>query len=191
MTHRPSEAAWDRRRVLFGIGAGTAALAGCLNGGGDDSGANGEDGDPNETTDAVPDDYDPGLVLDGIALDSAFPIRLADPQTDDTLSDIHYHSPEQMHWHRMPLTIPRAESTQIEVVVQDHQTDRIPLGPDGELTVEMEPIPSTANDLIDIEIDGAMLDLYGTRQGTGTYEVGLRQNEDTVWAAPDLTIEVS
>lgn len=186
-----STAGPTRRRVLLSIGAGTVAVTGCLDGGRDDSGASDDGDEPNQTDGAIPEDYDPGLILDGIALDSAFPIQLVDPQTGESLSDIHYHSPEQMHWHKMPLTMPIATATRIEVLVRDHQTNQVPLGPNGDLTVEMDPVASTADDLIDIEIDGEFLDLYGSRQGIGTYEFFLRQNEDTVWEAPDLTIEVN
>lgn len=168
-----------RRQLLATLAGGTLALAGCL---GDDDG---DDDDSGE----IPDDIDPGLVLNGLVLDSAFPVQLAEAETDRVLADVHYH-PTFRHWHQLPVSVPEGEWRQLRAVVTDHAGERVPLGPDGDLTIEMEPDADTARDLLDIEIDGEFLNLYGDRRGTGEYDFYLVDDGERVWEAPALAVRV-
>lgn len=169
-----------RRRLLAGTG-GLVALAGCLgdSGGGDDEG---DDGDDEEVDEEL-------RLGDGIVLNTAFPVRLANPDTEAVVADVHYH-PEFSHWHRMPLSIPLEQQVRYRVVVTDSDDEEIPLGPDGELTVEMSPAEDTPGDLVDYEIDGATIDMYGTRPGVGDYVFSLVNDGEQVWQGSLLSVSV-
>ena len=174
----------NRRQLLTALAGGVGALAGCL---GDDDGDDGSDGESGD--DGIPDDVDEQLVLNGIVLNTAFPVRLVDPDTEEVLADVHYH-PSSRHWHRMPLSIPEGEWTRFRFVVRNHESDHVPLGPDGELSVEVEPGPDTPRDLLDMEVDGEFLELYGRQPGTGEFDVYLTKDGERVWDAPVLVVRV-
>jgi len=179
-SHHPS-----RRLLLATLAGGVGVLAGCLDG---DDGAT-DDGSDESDDGGIPDDVDEGLVLDGIVLNTAFPVRLVDPDTEEVLTDVHYH-PSARHWHRMPLPIPEGEWTQLRVVVRNHEGEHVPLGPGGELTVEMEPGADTPRDLVDVEIDGDLVGLYGRRPGIGEFNLNLVRDGERVWEAPGLAVRV-
>ena len=172
----------NRRRFLAGVATGTALLAGCL--GSDDTSGDEEpdDGDP-------PDDVDDQLVLNGLVLDTAFPLRLVDPETDQVLADVHYHT-DFRHWHNMPLSVPAGERTRLRLLVSDHNGEAIPLGEGGELQAETELTPDTPGDLLDIDTDGEYLELYGNRPGDGGYEIFLLKDDEVVWETPELVVQV-
>jgi hypothetical protein len=172
-----------RRRVLVATG-GVAALAGCLGGGGtDDDGADDNGGEPAE-------EVDEELRLGGgLVLNTAFPVRLADPDTEEVVADVHYH-PEFSHWHRMPLSVPLEQQVRYRVVVTDSESQEIPLGPDGELSIEMEPADDTPGDILDYEVEGPIIDMFGTRPGVGEYVFSLVRNGEQVWQGSLLTVRV-
>jgi hypothetical protein len=166
--------------VLAGVG-GLVALAGCLgDGGGDNGGNGGEDGR------AVDEELRLG---DGIVLNTAFPVRLADPDTGEVVADVHYH-PDFSHWHRMPLSVPTEQEIRYRVVVTNSEGEEVPLGPDGDLTVGMEPADGTPRDLVDYEIDGAAIDVYGIRPGVGDYVFSLVNEGERVWQGSLLSLSV-
>ncbi len=167
----------SRRQFLAGVAVGTLALAGCLS------------GDDDDESDDVPDDIDPNLVLNGVVLNSAFPLQLINPDTNERLADVHYH-PEFRHWHAMPLSIPYDEAFGLEVRVEDTNRDPISLGEDGELQVEVEPSDGTPNRLVDIEINGEHIELYGNDVGDGNFDFRLLKDGDVAWEAPPLQISV-
>lgn len=174
-----------RRAVLAGVSAGVAALAGCTGSGGDDGDdSGGSDGDDS------PEEVDEELRLgNGVVLNTAFPVRLADPDTEEVVADVHYH-PEFSHWHQMPLSIPREQWVRYEVLVVDREGQEVPLGPDGPLAVEMEPAEDTPRDILDFEIDGPRIDLYGRQPGTGDFVFALETDGDRVWEGSLLAIRV-
>jgi hypothetical protein len=177
-----------RRRVLAAVAGGVGALAGCLGDGGDgnDDGGDGSDDGSEEPAEEV----DEELVLEeGVVLNTAFPVRLFDPDSREVVADVHYH-PEFSHWHRMPLSIPSGQWTRYRVRVVDRNDEQIPLGPDGVLTVEMEAADDTPRDIVDIEVDGADVDLYGRRPGVGDYVFALVNDGERVWEGSLLSVSV-
>ena len=179
----------NRRQLLAALGGGVSlGLAGCV-GGGDDTGA--ENGDANgngENLSDVPED----LRLDGVALSSAFPVELFDPETEEKLSDIHYHSNDDFqHWHQAPLEIPAGEQTRMAVRANSHDGGTVPLGEDGKLQVELEATEDTSGGFLDIEVNGNIISLRGDTPGRGAYLVHLIRNGERAWTAPDpLAIRV-
>lgn len=167
----------SRRQFLAGVTAGSLALAGCL--GGDDA----------EESEEVPDDTDPGLVLNGTVLNSAFPVQLVNPDTNERLTDVHYH-PDFRHWHAMPLSIPYDEPLTVTVRVEDTNRERVPLGENGEVAVAIEPADDTPNQLVDIEIEGDRVELHGNDVGDGAFEFRLVKGDEVAWEAPPLLISV-
>lgn len=133
---------------------------------------------------------DEELVLSGdVVLNTAFPVRLADPDTGEVVADVHYH-PEFNHWHQMPLLVPESERVRYTVLVRDRDGQRVPLGPDGELAVEVEPAGDTPRDVVDIEVTGEQVDLRGLRPGTGDLVFGLVDGDERVWQGSLLSVSV-
>jgi hypothetical protein len=172
-----------RRRVLTVTGGVVVALAGCLgDGGGGDDERSGDDDAP----EAVDEELRLG---DGVVLNTAFPVRLADPDTEEVVANVHYH-PDFSHWHRMPLSVPLKQQVRYRVVVTNSDDEEIALGPDGELTVEMEPADDTPSGLVAYEVDGASIDMYGNRPGVGDYVFSLVNNGEQVWQGSLLSVSV-
>lgn len=182
-----------RRTLLAGTVTGlSAVMAGCL-GDGDDDAEHGEQTDGDSDTAAndseLPDDIDPGLVLNGVALHAAFPVRLVDPSTDERLAEVHFHT-DHRHWHATPLRIQRGEQTRLEVRILDHHEAPLDLGAEAQFGVIVEPTAETAGDLVDITVDGDQLLFEGLEYGSGDYEFTLVQDGTVVWEAPPLQIQV-
>jgi hypothetical protein len=172
-----------RRQLLGGVAVGVTAIAGCV--GGDDDGGNENSSDDSSS------EVDEGLVInDEVVLNSAFPVRLADPDTEEVVANVHYHSSEFNHWHRMPLTIPLEAWVRYRVVVVDSEDEAVPLGPDGPLSIELEPAEDTPRDIVTYEIDGDSLDLYGRRPGTGDFVFSLVDDGERIWQGSLLSIRV-
>lgn len=172
-----------RRQLLAGVTAGVGTLAGCLGGDGDNTT---DDGGDNNSQELVNEE----LRLGGdIVLNTAFPVRLADPDTEEVVANVHYH-PEFNHWHRMPLSIPLEEQVRYRVLVVDSNEQEVPLGSDGPLTVDLEPAENTPRDIVDFEVEGPSVDLYGRRPGTGDFVFALANSGDRVWQGSLLSIRV-
>ncbi|MFT4882217.1 MAG: hypothetical protein ACI9HI_002239 [Salinirussus sp.] len=169
--------------MLTATGGVVVALAGCLgDGGGGDDERSGDDDAP----EAVDEELRLG---DGVVLNTAFPVRLADPDTEEVVANVHYH-PDFSHWHRMPLSVPLEQQVRYRVVVTNSDDEEIALGPDGELTVEMEPADDTPSGLVAYEVDGASIDMYGNRPGVGDYVFSLVNNGEQVWQGSLLSVSV-
>ena len=183
----------SRRQVIASAVGVSVALAGCLGGADDDE-------DDGVTTDAGGRDDDDGdgdttgadgPQLNGLVLDSGFPVQLIDPETDERVADVHYHDSDDFsHWHNMPLSIPEGEHTRLEVRVLDSEGEDVSLGDDGQLQFAFEPTSDTPHSLIDIETDGRHLFLSPTRFGDGIYEIIFSKDGAEVWTSPALEISI-
>jgi len=175
----------SRRAVLGTSVLAVTGLAGCLGGG---DGGNGEENGNGENLSDVPAD----LRLDGVALSSAFPVELFDPDTGEKISDIHYHENDDFqHWHQAPVEIPAGQQTPIAVRANSHDGSAVPLGEDGKLQVELEATDDTSGGFLDIDVNDNIVSLRGTDPGRGAYHVHLIRNGERAWTAPDpLAIRV-
>ncbi len=183
MTPDRQSPATNRRQLLAALGGVSLALAGCVGGDDGDGGEQGGDAsDDGEDLSDVPEE----LRLDGVALSSVFPVELFDPDTEEKLSDIHYHSNDDFqHWHQAPLEIPAGEQTRIAVRVNSHDGGTVPLGEDGQLQVELEATDGTSGGFLDIEVNSGVVSLHGDDPGRGLYLVHLIRNGERAWTAPD------
>lgn len=172
----------SRRRVLGGLLAGgSLALAGCL---GDES-----DEDSDDEGDAV----DPELELNGRTLSSGFPMQLFDPETDQLVGEVHYHSDERYrHWHFMPLEVPDGETTTAIAEVIDEDLEVIPVGEDEQFRLEMYPTDDTPEDRLDVDVSGDVVRVRGLSPGEGYLRAALIRNADDelLWQSPALWVQV-
>jgi hypothetical protein len=176
-----------RRRLLAGaVGAG-ALLAGCTGTGGDAEAD--EDEDDDTETEA---DVDPGLRLNGTVLNSSFPIQLFDPESGEEVSNVHWHSTEYSHWHFVPLEVPHADVRSVEVVFNNRDLEKIPLGPDQTYQLSVYRTEDTPSELLEIEIDGSIIDLHGASRGEGEllFQIRHGDEDETAWTSPPLLVAV-
>lgn len=171
------------------VGLGTVGLAGCLDGGPGDEGPQDTDGGSNGDSDRSLDDVDPALRVNDRALSSAFPVELLDPDTGDVVANVHWHG-EYSHWHFAPLEVPYDERRSLQVRVVDHDRDEIPLGEDQAYRVTVHRTEQTPEDLLEIEVDGETLEVYGTTRGEGKLLVRLWYDDEDVWLSPPLPTNV-
>jgi hypothetical protein len=170
-----------RRRLLAGaVGAG-ALLAGCTGTGGDAAADEDEDED---------EDIDPGLRLNGTVLNSSFPIQLFDPESGEEVSNVHWHSTEYSHWHFVPLEVPHADVRSVEVVFNNRDLEKIPLGPDQTYQLSVYRTEETPSGLLEIGIDGSIVDLHGASRGEGELLFQIRHGDEAAWTSPPLLVAV-
>ena len=170
-----------RRRFLessaaFGSTAGALVLAGCL-------------GDGNDDTDDEPD----GLELDGVVLHSTFPLEFSDSETGELVAEAHYHEGnDDDHWHMMPLSVPHGETRTLVVDLYDATDERLSIEEETPFELAMRPTNDTPSDLLDVDVAGELLDLFGMKEGEGDFLVDLRRRDDgeTVWTSPELQVVV-
>jgi len=167
------------RRAVLGTGAAiTAGLAGCLGGGGGS-----DDGEEQPAA---------GPTVDGLVLSAASPVLIFDPDTGDDLADVHYHAAEDStHWHEMPLRIPAGEWTTLRIEVRNREGEPVALGPDGRLTVELDPTAETASGFLDVEGTGELVDVHAPSPGDGDVGLWLREEGERVWTAPTLFVRAT
>lgn len=178
MSDRHTDIRSSRRTLLAGVGAGLAALAGCV--GGDGSGD-----EPAETTDTV----EEARQLDGETLRSYFPIQLYEPDTDNRVAEVHYHE-DFSHWHFVALDVPLDGYRPLDARVYNADDEVIPLGDDEQFHLEITRTEETPADLLEVEVLGSTLNFHGTTSGTGELLLHLATDEKRQWTTPPLTVAV-
>lgn len=168
----------SRRRLLGGIVAGGSLLAGCT--GSDDRS---ELGPKREDEEAV----DPRLRLEEVTLSSAFVIELVDPDSGEQLTTVHWHG-EYSHWHFGPLEVPRETGRTVEVVFNDRDLNKVPLGPNETYQVAVKRTAETAADLFEIAIDGSIVDIHAASEGEGELVFQLQNGGESAWTSPALPV---
>lgn len=184
---------WKRRVGSNGIGrrsfiasavaTGTAALAGCIDGG---DGNDGSGADDDDEPDEGPDELDIG----DRQLDPGFPLRIYEPNSDELVTEYQYHEGGS-HWHFQPLEIPLEESRSMEVRFFDTDLNRVPVGPDEDYYLEVRPSEETSPDLLDIEVSGNLVTFSGSSSGTGEVVFELYRTEDDTLVWEPRSIEVT
>jgi len=175
-----SNGASSRRRLLRGIVGGGVLLAGCT--GDEEASELGPETDENETV-------DPRLQLEEVTLSSAFVIELVDPDSGDQLTTVHWHG-EYSHWHFVPLEVPHESTRTVEVVFNDRDLNKVPLGPNETYQVAVKRTAETPADLFETEIDGSLVDIRATSRGEGKLVFQLQNNGEGVWTSPALSVEI-
>ena len=177
-----------RRQVLGGLLAGGAiALAGCL---GDDDDARDENDNDDDGDEGVEDD---DFSLNGRRLSRGLPVQLFDPDTDQLVTEVHYHVQEEFrHWHRVPVEVPSGGTKTAIAEVVDEDQELIPLGEDEEFRLEMRPTDETPDDRVAVDISGDVVRLYGESPGEARLLVEIVRNDDdeVPWQSPELWVEV-
>lgn len=174
------------RRTLLGslLTAGISGLAGCV-GGSDDEQPDDDGGDSEDNT-----EVDEQLQLDGVSLDDTFPIRLYEPNSDNRVAEIHYHS-ERSEWHFQPFEVPLDGWRPVEARVFDSNFDEIPVGEDQQFTLDISRTEQTPADLLRVQIDGTLVNFNGNTEGDGEVVLELVDGGETVYTAPPLAVSVT
>jgi hypothetical protein len=171
---------FGRRRMLQGIVGGGALLAGCT--GDEEQSELGPEQDGNETV-------DPRLQLEEVTLSSAFVIELIDPDSGDQLTTVHWHG-EHSHWHFAPLEVPFEAARTVEVVFNDRDLSKVPLGANETYQVGVKRTAETPADLFGIGIDGSFVDIRGNSRDEGKLLFQLENDGEAVWNSPALSVVV-
>lgn len=174
-----------RRQILASVVGAGVLLAGCTDGG--DPGSD----DAGEDTDGEDNDIDPGLRLNGKVLNSSFPMELYDPESGERLNNVHWHNAKYSHWHFVPLEVPHTGIRSVEVVANDRELEKIPLGPDQTYQLSVYRTEKTPADLLEIDIDGSLVDFHGGSTGKGKVIFQLNKGDETVWISAPLLVEVA
>lgn len=175
-----SNESFSRRRMLQGVVGGGVLLAGCT--GGEEESDLGPEAGENETV-------DPRLQLEDVTLSSAFIIELVDPDSGDQLTTVHWHG-GYSHWHFGPLEVPLESVRTVEVVFNDRDLNKVPLGPNETYQVAVKRTAETPADLFEIEIDGSLVDIHATSREEGKLVFQLENDGEGVWTSPALPVEV-
>lgn len=174
---------WRRRRAVLhtGLCLGFAGIAGCL--GSDDADDNGDGTDDGQAHEE--------LVINGRTLDAAFPIRIYVPDTNNVVTDLHFHE-EFSHWHREPLTLTIGDPETYEMRMFDDELKDLPIGPSEAYRMEVTTTPETPDDLLAIDVDGELVTLVGETAGDGSIDFDLIDNETdkVVWSPIPLVVTV-
>jgi len=176
-----------RRTVVASLAAGVAGLAGCL---GSDDGSTDEDEDEDGDGKEDLSDVDPQLRLDGTALTDSFPIQFLDPQSEQSVAEVHWHGTEYSHWHFMPFEVPLDGWRPVRAQFLDRDLDPIPLGEDETHQIAVERTEGTPSDLVGIEIDGNLVNFHGTSLGEGELIFHLASDGEEVWTSPPFEVAV-
>jgi hypothetical protein len=185
MTGQQPEHRASRRTLLASLlTAGISGLAGCV-GGSDDEQADDDGGDSEDNT-----EVDEQLQLDGVSLDDTFPIRLYEPNSDNRVAEIHYHS-ERSEWHFQPFEVPLDGWRPVEARVFDSNFDEIPVGEDQQFTLNVTRTEETPADLLKVQIDGTLINFNGNTAGDGEVVLELVDDGETVYTAPPLAVSVT
>lgn len=181
----PERAVATRRRVISGVGAAAiVGLAGCL--GTEDGG-----GDSDDETEDETEEIDPQLQLDGTTLTDSFPIQLEDATSGDVVGEVHWHGDEFSHWHFQPLAVPLEEWRNVRAKFLNRDLEPIPLGEDEQYRLEMTRTEDTPKELVDVDITGNLVNLFGASAGTGQVLFHLVTDEERVLSSPLLEVEVA
>lgn len=174
------------RRTLLGslLAAGVTGLAGCV--GGSDNDQSEDQDDETESAEEV----DEQLRLDGVTLDDTFPIRLYEPNTDNRVAEIHFHS-EHSEWHFQPFQIPLDGWRPVEARVFDIDFQSVPVGTDEQLALDIARTENTPADLLRVQIDNTIVNFNGTTEGEGAVVLELVDDGETVYTAPPLAVQVT
>jgi hypothetical protein len=170
----------SRRQLLGGIVGGGSLLAGCT---GNDDSELGPQQEGNETV-------DPRLQLEEVTLSSAFVIELVDPDSDEQLTTVHWHG-KYSHWHFGPLEVAYDTGRTVEVVFNDRDLNKVPLGPNETYQVAVKRTAETAADLFEIAIDGSIVDIHGTSRDEGELVFQLQNGDESAWTSPALPVTVT
>jgi FtsP/CotA-like multicopper oxidase with cupredoxin domain len=179
-TNTDPKGLFTRRQMLQEVLVGGTLLAGCT--GNQEQSELGPQQDGNETV-------DPRLQLEDVTLSSAFVIELVDPNSGDQLTTVHWHG-EYSHWHFAPLEIPFETARTVEVVFNDRDLTKVPLGPSETYQVAVKRTPETPTDLFEIRIDGSLVDIRGNSRDEGGLVFQLENDGEGVWTSPVLPVEV-
>ncbi|WP_267162501.1 hypothetical protein [Halovenus salina] len=170
----------SRRAFLAGIGgAGTVAVAGCIGGGGD-----GSDEEPTETP-----EVEEARQLGGETLRSYFPVKLFEPDTDNRVAEVHYHT-DFSHWHFVAFEVPLDGYRAVEARVYNDDDEVIPLGEDEQFHLEITRTEGTPADMLEVEVLGSTLNFHGTNADKGELLFHLSNGDERVWTTPPLTTVV-
>lgn len=182
--HRQQDTPQHRitRRALLGtISTATFALAGCLGGETRDDSA-----DDDEETDKQRD----GIQLNGITLDSAFPIRLRDADGNERLGEVHYHGDEITHWHGMPLEVPHEDSLTVTLVVSAEGGEAISLGDEHDASATIDVVEGRPRNVVSVDVDGSQLVFRGRSSGSTELLLSLHVDGVEAYTAPELSVVV-
>lgn len=167
--------ALHRRTLLGGLLAG--AVAGCLGG-------------PPPAEPEEDEEVPPELQLNGVALDSAFPIELFDPETGEKRADVHWHNDRtDSHWHRLPVEVPAGGEEAYEVRINDAEIQPLPLGPDEEYRLRAT-VEGDTPDVLRVDVSDDLLTFDGRDPGEAVVVIAVHADGEDVWVAPDLPITV-
>jgi hypothetical protein len=169
-----------RRQLLEGVASGSLLLAGCV--GDNDRSESEPEQEDNETV-------DPRLQLEEVTLSSAFVIELVDPDSGEQLTTVHWHG-KYSHWHFGPLEITYETVRTVEVVFNDRDLNKVPLGSDETYQVGVQRSAETPADLFEIGIDGSLVDIHAPSRGEGELVFHLRNGNKSVWTSPALPVVV-
>ena len=171
-----------RRRQFLGAVAstGSVVLAGCLEENGDD------DEDDVEFVEEIEEDRQ----LNGVVLDSTFPLQLFEPNTDNRVAEVHFHA-EFSEWHFQPFEIPLDGFRAVDVRFFDSDVDVIPVGSDERFQLDIRRSAETDDELLEFEITfGPQVNFHGTAEGEGELLWYLLEDGESVWTSPPLDIAV-
>jgi len=184
---------FTRRRFGRGVLAvGAFAAAGCLGDGtasADDSGGSGEDGGSDDETTEIREE----LKVGGHVLSSEFPLHLYDAENDGYqgrgAAYVQAHT-DYSHWHKeLELPVGGHQTFRIELV--NHEREQIPVGSDGEFRIDASLTPDSPDDLVEIAVQDALLNLVaGSSPGEGELVIDLLDGDEVVWTTPGLPIAV-
>lgn len=185
--HRPTEPgdtpSRRRRELLAGaLSVGSVLIGGCL----------GDDGSEEEPDEEVePEEIEDERRLDGVVLRSFFPAQLFEPNTDNRVSEIHYHE-ESSHWHFMPFEIPLDGFRPVDARFFDRNNDTIPIGPEERLSLEITRTEATPADLLEFEItQGTLVNFHGLTEGDGELLFHLVEDDEQLYTSPPLRVVVT
>jgi len=167
--------------MLLEVVGGGVLLAGCT--GDEEQSELGPEQDGNET-------IDPRLQLEDVTLSSAFVIELVEPGAGEQLTTVHWHG-EYSHWHFAPLEVPFSTARTVEVVFNDRDLNKVPLGQSETYQVAVKRTTETPKDLFEVEIGGSLVDIRGTSQNRGKLVFQLENDGEVVWTSPALSVVVS
>lgn len=186
MTRHSYDSPRTRRSVLGTLAAtGAVGLAGCL--GGDGGGSEESDGTDDGGEDY--EDVEQQRQLDGVIMRSYFPIQLYEPDTDNRVSEIHYHE-EYSHWHFMPFQIPLGGWRPAEARVYNADDEVIPIGSDERFQLAVSRTEQTPADLLEVEITDSLLNFHGLSEERGELVFHIVDGDETLWTTPRLTVQV-
>lgn len=158
----------------------------------------GDDGDDRD--DGVETERDPALRIDDRYLSPAFPIELVEPDVEgyvghvtgaDLLANVHWHGPENAHWHFAPLEVPDAGTRTARTrFVEDESREALPLGDAERFEQRVRLDDDSPGDVLEVDVDGPLVEFSGRSPGEVRLAFELRRGGETRWTSPSLRVEI-